>query len=343
MQYNINKTKAYIILIFSTILFLAIIISYNNTETQMGGYEHQIKDTKEWLLAAKNNNLESAFFAASNLIKSYNFKDNIPQAYINIFQKNGLSPQFLKKRFNKFDYQLWQDALFFKSVSNETLYRLTKEGSNNDSKKITALFNLVHKRIKKGDPPRGTIIWPFAIWHFKKGLCDRQAWVLCELAYQAGYETQLIYLRDPVTLISPHTICEIRKEDKKWLADPFSGILLENTSLFDLDSNDELKAKIWPNNKRWQTGVKNAIYWTPSYPQDYCERNQLLYKALFSILKHNTPRFGEDPELRRKKFISLIGQNRNKKYQFQLWFTPIRLLTIQQKYAPRTEKTNNQN
>ena len=211
MHYNINKTKAYIILIFSTIVFLAIIINYYNTENQKEGYERKIKDTKEWLLSIKNNNLESAIFVASNLIKKNNIKENIPQAYINIFQQNGLSPTFLKKSFNQFDYQLWQDALFFKSVSNETLNGLKQENQNNDSKRITALFNLVHNRIKKGDPPKGTIIWPFAIWQFKKGLCDRQAWLLCELVYQSGYETQLIYLRDHITSISRTTICKIRK------------------------------------------------------------------------------------------------------------------------------------
>jgi len=64
------------------------------------------------------------------------------------------------------------------------------------------------QQVEKGAAPKGSILWPYTIWQSKKGKCDQQSWVLCELAYQLGYETQIVYLRDPNTLISPHTICE---------------------------------------------------------------------------------------------------------------------------------------
>ena len=335
-----NKTIKYIILICFAILLISIIINRRQKNGDTLNYEQKVEYTKKWLWGIKDNNEKTAIITASKLIEKDKTSKTISPSYIEIFQKNKLAPAFLSGNFNFFDYQLWRDAVFFKVVSNTAINNIDAGKRDEDSAQINALFNLVHHRIKKGDPPRGTIIWPVAVWQAKKGLCDRQAWLLCELAYQAGYETQLIYLRDPTTLISPHTICEIRKGTQKWLADPFSGILLEDKSLSDLDSDNELKTQIWPNNKRWQAAVHNAIYWTPSYPQDYCKRNQLLHKALFYVLHKDTPRFGEDPDLRRKKFINLVEDIDRSKFQYQLWFTPIRLLAIQKQIQEESDKEN---
>ena len=330
-----NKTLQSTILILVLLIISSIMIYYYHTDLKDNQKDKEkLEDTKKWFWALVNDDYKSAITEATKLMESDNNHQevSIPSTYKSLFKENGLSPDFLSENFNKFDYQLWSDAFFFTHLANQTLKKLSQLDKDNDNAKISALFKLVDSALSNEDVPKGTIIWPFAVWYFKKGLCDRQAWVLCELAYQAGYETQIIYLMDPGSNVSPHTICEIRKDDKKWLADPFSNILLCDTSLADLDSNDALKEKIWPNRKRWQQAVHDAIYWTPSYPQDYCPRNQQLQKSLKSVLKNNTPRFGEDPELRRQRFMSLVDQKVRSKHQSKLWFTPIRLLAIQKEF-----------
>ena len=339
-----NKTVQFITLILLILIISVVMMYYYRIETNNREYEEKIQEAKKWFLALVNDDSENAIAAAAKLSKlnANKNKRGIPSSlYSKFFKENGLSPDFLNEGFNQFDYQLWSDAFFFKRVANQALQTLSLLERSNDDSRITTLFNLVDSELSNEDLPKGTIIWPFAVWYFKKGLCDRQSWVLCELAYQAGYETQLIYLWDPISRISPHTICEIRKDNKTWLADPFSSVLLCDTSLEDLDLNDDLKEKIWPDKKQWQETVHNAIYWTPAYPQDYCLRNQQLHKILLPILKQNTPRFGEDPDLRRERFIALGDDKFKSQHQYKLWFTPIRLLAIQKRIQLETEKFKN--
>ena len=105
---------------------------------------------------------------------------------------------------------------------------------------IYILFNTVTKNIEPKEKKKGLIPWPTGIWRRKYGVCDRQSWLLAEILYQAGFETQIVYLINKETGESPHTICEIKKKDKKGnisitTADPFTKALLEKTSVRELN------------------------------------------------------------------------------------------------------------
>jgi len=169
---------------------------------------------------------------------------------------------------------------------------------------------------------------------------DRQAWLFSELAYQLGFETQIVYLRNPKTKVSPHTICEIRKDGKVWTVDPFTGTILKNTSVSDISDSIELKKKMWPSRPDWQTAANDPVFYTPSYPQAYASRNQILYNKLKPVLGDYCPRFGEPPLERQKKYLILVKNLKNNDI-YNFWFFPFRLLHFEMVASENTSPKSN--
>lgn len=152
--------------------------------------------------------------------------------------------------------------------------------------------------------------------------------MLSELAYQLGYDTQIVYLRDPETLISPHTICEIRKDDEVWVADPYINELLEDVSIADLAEDPQFAESLWPDREDYQEGITQPVFWLPAFPQDYCLRNQELQKKIQAVLGDRAPRFGESPIDRLRRYLSLLDEG-ERDYPYNFWFYPFRLLRAQ--------------
>ena len=103
-------------------------------------------------------------------------------------------------QFNEIDYIFWQQALFFKKLST----KITKDSKD----PIHALYKAVTQHLKK-PKNRDMSAFPLDIWHRGYGLCDRQSWVLSELAYQFGADAYIIYFIEEDTGVSRHTICQI--------------------------------------------------------------------------------------------------------------------------------------
>lgn len=280
----------------------------------------------EWQEAVKAGATSTAMQLATKIcgnMPSY----TLQPAYLGLCGKlckeNDINPKYLEAGFDAWDFQYWGDAFVFKKLA----HRIVSE-ADEDNSPIFALFTAVRKHIKSLEPPNGNILWPYTIWQLRKGLCDQQAWVLCELAYQLGYETQIVYLRNPKTLVLLHTICEIRKENEKWVADPSSGKLLPNISVADLAVDAQLAASTWPDRKDLQEAIKKTDYYLPAYPQDYCQRNQVLQQKARRILGENCPRFGQSPANRLNKYMLLTRQE-DRPFQYQFWVYPFRLLRTQ--------------
>lgn len=214
----------------------------------------------------------------------------------------------------------WQHALFLHNLAD----RIVREAGD-ECPPVRALFAAVYERVGPVAAPKATIPWPATVWQVKQGLCDRQAWLLSELAYQHGYETMIVYLQDPETLVSPHTICEIRRGEQVWVADPYSGILLPDVSVADLATDPELAASTWPDREDWQQAIRKPACWLPAFPQDYCWRNRVLRRHLAPILGQRCPRFGRSPEERLKEFLARTG-TRQDDIPYRYWFYPFRLL-----------------
>ena len=274
---------------------------------------------KQWREAVENRQAEVAIDLASQICGGFS-PPLIPREIAQLCQSNGVNPEFLNAAFNYWDLQCWYHALFFKRSAREIAAESDANGGP-----IPKLFSVVSERIEPVEAPKGNILWPYTIWHLKKGVCDRKAWVLCELAYQLGYETQIVYLRHPQTLVSPHTICELRKGEEVWVADPYFGKLLPGKSVAYLATDPNLANDTWPDKKDLREAVKKSAYWLPAYPQDYCPRNQILQDKVKAVLGDDCPRFGEPPVGRLKRYCSLTTEQ-DKLFPYAFWFYPFRLL-----------------
>ncbi len=274
----------------------------------------------EWEKAVIAGDAKLAVTLSKKICKTE--KQEIPTAYAELCQNNGLNPKYLNSEFNKLDFQYWNHAFFFSQLAKKII-KTEKNGNE-----IEKIFRVVCNNIKKKTAEiQGYTLWPYVIWLQKKGLCDRQSWVLSELAYQLGYETQIVYIRDKKG-IPRHTICEIRKGTLKWLADPYARKLHVNKSVLDILKNKESRDLFMPNKFNLQESLNHTEYWLPSYPQDYCKRNQTLYSVFKSFFPENTVRFGEAPEERLMNYILLTTED-ERYLAYQFWFYPFRLLRSQ--------------
>jgi len=309
----------------SLLLLVAGLIMATGCGRETASTDHEATEEElhaiHWLEMLSANEMDKAIQAAKQI------SGDVPRAsgsetITKLCWQNGLSPAFLDADFNNYDFQYWQHALFFKQLAKD----LTKSiDPKDDDAVIHQLFLSVCEHIAPIEPAKRYILWPYVIWHVRKGVCDRQAWVLCELAYQVGYETQIVYLRNPKTLISPHTICELRKGSKVWVADPLFKKLLPNMSVADIVADAKARENLWPGKKDLEAAVDSSAFWLPSYPQDYCPRNQALFSRLKPLLGVNCPRFGEPPGERLKKYLTMTEED-DRRFQYGLWFYPFRLL-----------------
>lgn len=275
-----------------------------------------------WREAVESGEVDRALHLAADICGDARLSPVNPK-YSKLLEANGISSGYLTAGFNRFDFQLWEHAFAFKKIAEDIA------GSQEDpSAAVSALF----EEVRGGLEPRALalekILWPYTVWKYGRGLCDRQAWVLCELAYQLGFETQIVYLRDPDTLISPHTIAEIRKGNMVWTADPYAGGLFEAVSAREIAEDPGLAASVWPGRESWRKAAAAPAFWLPAYPQDYCERNQVLQDKVRTILGGDAPRFGEPPSMRLENYLHLAG-GESGGFPYGFWFWPVRLLSYQ--------------
>jgi hypothetical protein len=274
-----------------------------------------------WSQAVRGGDQAMARQLATMLVPS-GYDKIVHPAYPKLAQSESVYEVFLTDSFNRFDFQAWRDALFFKDLATQ----VTAEGEDS----VKQAFDLVVARVEpvsKKDAAREAP-WPRQIWERKHGLCDRMSWVLAEILYQLGYETQIVYLLKPGTKDSPHTILEVRKAGQVWIADPLSRKLLPNTSVEQLAADRDALAAMWPEQPVWQATLAHSILYTPSYPQDYCWRNQELQRVLSQHLPGAVPRFGEDPLTRQRAFLALRKAELGPKMKcnMMVWFYTFRPL-----------------
>ena len=312
-------------ILFAILIVLSLALSESKYIKCVWGKDHsQQKNISlladQWLSAVANNHVDTSIALARKIVHN-SFSKSVPERYITLAEREGIKGSFFAAQFNFWDFQLWQQAYFFQQLSQD----ITK-GNSND---INAMFVAVRKQIASHESHSPVPPWPYYIWQRGFGVCDRQAWVLCELAYQQGWETQIVYLRDPKTKISPHTICELRKPDGLvWFADPYAKILFPQKSVEDIARDNDLLQTMWSTNPNLRSAIQDCVFWTPSYPQDYCPRNQELYRILQGTVKDKCPRFGVPPEERLAAYMNLAQWTMLDQHRFpmQLWFYPFRLL-----------------
>jgi hypothetical protein len=217
--------------------------------------------------------------------------------------------------FDKADLHYWQNQLFCKNLAAEICRKAV-----NDDHRLRCLSEAIHRQVHTGSLPAGTLPEPKAIWFSQKGLCDQQAWLLCSLAYQEGFEPLIVYLCDPATGISHHTVCELHKNGRVWLADPLNHILLPDESTASLATQPERAARIWDGHPEVPPQLSCRQYWLPAEPQDYCPRQRALATELKQTFGVDFPRCGESPSVRLSRYPSQVAVEK--------WFVPFRLRSL---------------
>ena len=243
-------------------------------------------------------------------------KQELEKAYDILFTDCKVERDFFEDpKFSVMDFVYWQQALLFKNESAKIVNSF-KDGEN----VIELCYNVVRDRINGVFDGPDASAFPIDIWQRKYGVCDRQSWVMCELAYQLGAEVFIIYFMNPETGISHHTICEIIYQGEKYIVDPLYGKFLKGVHLRDI--NDQRLKEIWPDHPELFGGLEKAKILSPSMPFDYSLRQQ----SLAAFLKNHLPkdqlmRFGEEPRKRATNWPFMEGDD------IWFWDYPVRLLS----------------
>lgn len=267
------------------------------------------KNTKEdvikfWQLVAQGE-IDNAINLANSLMKENSGK--VDDYYKSLFKQEGVKSSFIsREKFNKVDAFFWHQAQFFKSLTREVL------SSPKDS--VEALYDMVVAKVLLKSDAQDIGSYPFHIWQRGFGGGDRQSWVMCELAYQLGGNASIIYLRDPITKVSPHTICEVIFNKKHYIIDVMNKKLLANTKFTDL-TPEKIK-QVWSEKLELHNAFENSVRLIPSMPIDYTERNQRLNARLGKLIK-----FAEPPQNRYHFWKGLYP-----KMDIRFWDYSIRIL-----------------
>ncbi|MEN9359222.1 MAG: hypothetical protein RL095_757 [Verrucomicrobiota bacterium] len=214
--------------------------------------------------------------------------------------------------FDKADLHYWRNQIFYKNLADS----LSVQGDGDDQS-LSRLSQAVHRQVSKGSPLPFALPEPQEIWTGGKGWCDQQAWLLCCLAYQQGFDPLIVYLCDPLTGVSHHTVCELRKNGRVWFADPLHHLLIADESTATLAAKPEYAAKLWDEHPEVPPLLAARLYWMPAEAEDYCPRHRALSLQIHQILGDSFPRCGEAPALRLQRYPADL--------HVQKWFVPFRI------------------
>ena len=226
--------------------------------------------------------VDMAITLANTLVKTHSGK--VDPFYLSLLKEEGIKESFLQRqKFNKVDAFFWHQAQYFKS--------LTREIISSPKDPIESLYDMTVNKIQSKGEAQDVGVYPFHIWQRGFGACDRQSWAMCELVYQLGGKASIIYLRDPVTKVSPHTICEVIFKDKHYIIDILNKKFLTGTKFTDLTK--EKITEVWHEKPKLHNTFDQAVRLIPAMPIDYTERNQRLNARLGKLI-----RFAEPPQNR---------------------------------------------
>lgn len=255
-------------------------------------------------------------------------------------QQGVFTPEEITDRlYDKNDINYIWRCINYKKISNHII-----EGCSTDEEKIFALFDWTYRNVAIVARPRKDFAaLPLDIMQRGYGLCDRSAWVLVTLADQAGYPGDIFYLRNPETLVSPHTVALIFLQGKWVMFDTYYGIVFHTedgktlAGLNDLINNPSLTHTQSSYKKELSRCIAKGIVWIPVEAEAGLPKMQLVQRMLNKFLPQ-PPKIYHDiyEELcftlktlqgytPGTASLSLPFKGKGKSYEVNVWFYPFRL------------------
>ena len=221
---------------------------------------------------------------------------------------------------------------------NETAINIIR-GRKAEQERILALFDWVYRNISIATPGEDYPALPLDLMLRGYGCCDRSAWIFATLAEQIGYHSNIFYLRDPETMVSPHTVALILMNDKWVVFDTYTGIYFrkngEPAGLKDITEKPSLTHHVPKYREYWSKCFDKGSIWVPVEAEASLHRMQLVQelagqflpyspkiyhnpvrKLLFTLKTLNT----KMPSTRRIDLPFKIGNN-----PIDIWFYPFKL------------------
>lgn len=206
-----------------------------------------------------------------------------------------------------------QRTIFLRQVALAVVGDTQSEGEKADR-----LFRFVTLEILPY-ADRQQFAWPTAVLRRGYGSCDQASWVLCWLAEQVGLKGMVLFLREPRTGTSPHTIAALKIEGQWRPYDPFAALdykggadrapgllraLAEPSRLAAAIPRGPGQCLLVPENLLW------ADFLVPAHPRGMLPRwNQFISRAgrrRLGLWLYHDP-FGRIREFRRELAKALGG------------------------------------
>lgn len=334
MKKSLNFQNIMFTSVVAALIFGVIGISYirqNSTAIfTVTKAESNTQDALNWDQAVKSGQEKKAILCAKKIIP-----DDVPflpnPDYIHLLLKNRLSTLIFTSPFNHFDYLRWKDAYEINRVvllSSEkskdvipTLFQAVlskqKPEATNQSMSLPEMFQVKISKYK--DKPYVSII---DIWNKGYTSLDEFFRLFSAIAYQAGYEVQIITFYDDKWQPA-HVVCEIRKGNKSYICDPIYRKLWNDMSIGKFTNNPDLIKGVWSDKKT--KALKRAVHRLPAEAMDYKLFNRQLYVKLKEYGVTDLPLFGQNPQDRIAFYIKNYT-NKVEKSHFSYWNFPFQSL-----------------
>ncbi len=276
-------------------------------------------DFNSWNDAVRKGNLKKALLLAEKIAGSRDTA--VPESdYMKLVLGYEMSTLILTSGFCKYDFYRWKDCCIIEDILGKEL-----SGKHNPEE----IFAFIKEKIEYRQPVDGKIppIMMADIISRGFGSAPDIARTASEFLFQAGYDTAVVTrLTASNDLID--ILCEIRKGNEVWTADPRSGLMIKGLSIVQTISG--IGNPFSPDNAKYSAGVK-LLYCIPAEYQDYRILNQNLAASITKIMEKANPGFGKDPHARIERYLDYFP-GRKVDGQITYWRYPFYILRAQSDY-----------
>ena len=256
---------------------------------------------EQFAAAARKGDSKRMEFVAKRLIE---MKQGPPPselpAYSEFFRNTGLNPNYLKEPFGETDCSRWRDLSEMKALADGFASVPPAEET------ARRIFDAVAERVKDAPsasaqrPPSGLM----DAWRRGEGGARERMRLVCGIAFQAGYECQVVGLFSQPGL-TIRELCELRKDGKIVLVDTAANVLFEGIGLDGLSKMSMLIPKSWTAEQRAALKGPYARF-VPAEPQDYRCAEHFLRESLALSGAAGLPRLPEEPAKARNSLEKLV-------------------------------------